>query len=116
MAQLKQSMFREYDLRGEVNDEQLNEYSVGIIAQAYGTTVADLMDRNGLTDPNWITAGQVLRLPNPAPHSDGVKATPGPSTCCAISSSAAFIRVSPRPLPLTPDSLSMAMARLSDTD
>ncbi|OQY19635.1 MAG: hypothetical protein B6I35_11425 [Anaerolineaceae bacterium 4572_32.2] len=30
-------MFREYDLRGQVNDEQLNEYTVGIIAQAYGT-------------------------------------------------------------------------------
>ena len=37
MAKLESSMFREYDLRGQVNDEQLNEYTVGIIAQAYGT-------------------------------------------------------------------------------
>ncbi len=37
MAQLKSSMFREYDLRGQVNDEQLNEESIGIIAKAYGT-------------------------------------------------------------------------------
>ncbi|MFQ6100134.1 MAG: phosphomannomutase/phosphoglucomutase [Anaerolineae bacterium] len=37
MARLKQSMFREYDLRGRVNDEELNEYTIGIIAKAYGT-------------------------------------------------------------------------------
>ena len=37
MAKLEQSMFREYDLRGQVNDEELNEYTVGVIAQAYGT-------------------------------------------------------------------------------
>ncbi len=37
MAQLKRSMFREYDLRGRINDEELNEYTVGIIAKAYGT-------------------------------------------------------------------------------
>lgn len=37
MARLKKSMFREYDLRGQVNDEELNEYTVGIIARAYGT-------------------------------------------------------------------------------
>lgn len=37
MAKLKQSMFREYDLRGEVNDEQLNEYTINIISKAYGT-------------------------------------------------------------------------------
>ena len=34
------------------------------IAQAYDTAMADLMDRNGLIDPNWITAGQVLRIPS----------------------------------------------------
>jgi len=37
MAKLETSMFREYDLRGRVNDEQLNEQSVKIIARAYGT-------------------------------------------------------------------------------
>ncbi len=30
-------MFREYDLRGRVNDRELNEYSVSVIAKAYGT-------------------------------------------------------------------------------
>jgi len=30
-------MFREYDLRGQVNDDQLNEHTVDIIARAYGT-------------------------------------------------------------------------------
>ncbi len=30
-------MFREYDLRGQVNDEQINEHSIDIIAKAYGT-------------------------------------------------------------------------------
>jgi phosphomannomutase/phosphoglucomutase len=37
MANLKSTMFREYDLRGLVNDEELNAYSVEIIAKAYGT-------------------------------------------------------------------------------
>jgi phosphomannomutase/phosphoglucomutase len=37
MAKLEPAMFREYDLRGRVNDEQLNEYTIGIIAKAYGT-------------------------------------------------------------------------------
>ncbi len=37
MAQLEKTMFREYDLRGRVNDKELNESSVEIIAKAYGT-------------------------------------------------------------------------------
>lgn len=37
MANLKKTMFREYDLRGRVSDDELNEKSVGIIAKAYGT-------------------------------------------------------------------------------
>src|SRR5436190_18086607 len=37
MAKLEQTMFREYDLRGRVNDRELNENSVAIIAKAYGT-------------------------------------------------------------------------------
>jgi phosphomannomutase/phosphoglucomutase len=37
MAKLEATMFREYDLRGRVNDGELNERSVGIIARAYGT-------------------------------------------------------------------------------
>lgn len=37
MANLEPTMFREYDLRGRVNEKELNEYSVRIIARAYGT-------------------------------------------------------------------------------
>lgn len=37
MANLKKTMFREYDLRGLVADDELNEVSVEIIAKAYGT-------------------------------------------------------------------------------
>lgn len=37
MAYLKATMFREYDLRGLVAADELNEYSVGIIAKAYGS-------------------------------------------------------------------------------
>jgi phosphomannomutase / phosphoglucomutase len=37
MAQLEPTMFREYDLRGRVDERELNPYSVGIIASAYGT-------------------------------------------------------------------------------
>ena len=37
MANLKKTMFREYDLRGLVNEEEINEQSVEIIAKAYGT-------------------------------------------------------------------------------
>lgn len=37
MANLKPTMFREYDLRGLVNDEELNERSVTLILKAYGT-------------------------------------------------------------------------------
>lgn len=37
MANLKKTMFREYDLRGRVTPDELNEKSVEIIAKAYGT-------------------------------------------------------------------------------
>lgn len=37
MADLKKTMFREYDLRGRVSPDELNEKSVGVIAKAYGT-------------------------------------------------------------------------------
>ena len=37
MANLNKNMFREYDLRGELKDDQLNEQAIEIIAQAYGT-------------------------------------------------------------------------------
>ena len=34
--ELKESMFREYDIRGKVSAEELNDYSVAAIASAYG--------------------------------------------------------------------------------
>jgi len=40
MAKLKKTMFREYDLRGRVNDEELNEKTVEIIGRGFGTFLA----------------------------------------------------------------------------
>lgn len=37
MANLEKTMFREYDLRGRVSDEELNPKTVRIIGEAYGT-------------------------------------------------------------------------------
>jgi len=37
MANLERTMFREYDLRGRVNDKELNEDTFRILAKAYGT-------------------------------------------------------------------------------
>lgn len=45
MANLKKTMFREYDLRGLVNAEELNLESVEIIAKAYGT----MLRQRGIT-------------------------------------------------------------------
>ena len=39
-------MFREYDLRGRVNDHEINESSVAIIARAYGT----MLRKRGIAD------------------------------------------------------------------
>lgn len=41
MANLESTMFREYDLRGLVNEEQLNPASIEIIAKAYGTMLVN---------------------------------------------------------------------------
>lgn len=38
------------------------------IAQAYGTTVDVLIVTNALEDPNSLAAGQLLRVPPPAPR------------------------------------------------
>ena len=46
MANLKKTMFREYDLRGKVSDDELNEQSVEIIAKAYGT----MLSKRGISD------------------------------------------------------------------
>lgn len=37
MSQLKKTMFREYDLRGQVNAEELNETTVQLIGKGFGT-------------------------------------------------------------------------------
>lgn len=41
MAKLETTMFREYDLRGRVNEKELNDNSVSIIAKAYGSMLRD---------------------------------------------------------------------------
>lgn len=46
MAQIEKSMFREYDIRGRVNDEELNPTSADLIGRAYGT----FLDKRGITD------------------------------------------------------------------
>ncbi|HYN87957.1 MAG TPA: hypothetical protein VER55_05485, partial [Ardenticatenaceae bacterium] len=55
MARLEPTMFREYDLRGRVSEEELNEYSVSIIAMAYGT----MLKNRGITE---AVVGHDLRL------------------------------------------------------
>jgi phosphomannomutase/phosphoglucomutase len=37
MAEIEKSMFREYDLRGRVNEQELNEESVQLIGQGFGS-------------------------------------------------------------------------------
>lgn len=46
MANLEPTMFREYDLRGRVNDKELHPDSVRIIAKAYGA----MLRRRGITE------------------------------------------------------------------
>jgi phosphomannomutase/phosphoglucomutase len=46
VAQLKKTMFREYDIRGKVSDEELNPNSAEIIGRAFGT----FLDRRGIVD------------------------------------------------------------------
>ena len=40
MASLKKTMFREYDVRGKVSPDEINEKSVELIAKAFGTMLA----------------------------------------------------------------------------
>jgi phosphomannomutase/phosphoglucomutase len=46
MARLKKTMFREYDIRGRVNDEELNVRSAELIGRGFGT----FLDRRGIAD------------------------------------------------------------------
>jgi len=46
MAQLERTMFREYDIRGLVNDQELNANSAELIGRGYGT----FLDKRGITD------------------------------------------------------------------
>ena len=45
------------------------------IARWYGTTIWAIVQENGLNNPNWIYAGQWLRIP----ESDGWRPTPKPT-------------------------------------
>jgi phosphomannomutase/phosphoglucomutase len=68
MAELASSMFREYDIRGRVSDDELNERSVDLIARAYGT----MLRRRGMTtavvghdyrqNSEWITETAIRGL------------------------------------------------------
>src|SRR5512142_3380608 len=58
MANLEPTMFREYDLRGRVNEKELNPGSVRIIAKAYGT----MLRRRGITE---AVAGHDFRTGSP---------------------------------------------------
>jgi phosphomannomutase/phosphoglucomutase len=46
MARLEHTMFREYDIRGRVNDEELNANSAELIGRGFGT----FLDRRGIQD------------------------------------------------------------------
>jgi phosphomannomutase/phosphoglucomutase len=46
MAQLEKTMFREYDIRGRVNDDELNATSAELIGKAFGT----FLDKRGVDD------------------------------------------------------------------
>jgi phosphomannomutase/phosphoglucomutase len=46
VAQLKKTMFREYDIRGRVSDDELNAGSAEIIGRAFGT----FLERRGISD------------------------------------------------------------------
>jgi phosphomannomutase/phosphoglucomutase len=68
MAKLERKMFREYDLRGEVNEEQLNAHTVGIIARAYGTMlrqrdiVVAVVGHDYRPSSEWITEAAIQGL------------------------------------------------------
>jgi LysM repeat protein len=51
---------------------------LGVIAQAYGTTVKAIMEANGLTDADFIREGQELVIPPPGPTPVSVAPTATP--------------------------------------
>ena len=55
MAQVERTMFREYDIRGRVSDDELNEHSGELIGKAYGT----FLDKRGVLD---VVAGYDCRV------------------------------------------------------
>ena len=55
MAELNPTMFREYDLRGRINKDEINENSVRIITKAYGT----MLKQRGIED---AVVGYDLRM------------------------------------------------------
>ena len=68
MANLERRMFREYDLRGQVNEEQLNAYTIGIIAKAYGTMLrrrnidVAVVGHDYRQNSEWITEAAIQGL------------------------------------------------------
>src|SRR5512133_639722 len=60
MANLEPTMFREYDLRGRVNDKELNPASVRVIAQAYGAMLRKRGIREAVAGHDFRTGSQAL--------------------------------------------------------
>ncbi len=46
MVELEKTMFRDYDIRGNVNEKEFNEKSMGFIARGFGT----MLSRKGIAD------------------------------------------------------------------
>src|SRR5450759_1121870 len=54
--------------------------SLGSIAQAYGVSISSIMQANGLTDPDFVWAGQTLIIPGASGGSGGAASGAGSSS------------------------------------
>jgi len=60
MANLAKTMFREYDLRGRVNDEELNENSMYILGRAYAAMLVKRKIKNAVLGYDYRSYSQSL--------------------------------------------------------
>ncbi len=76
--------------------------SLNSIARLYGISVQELMDANGITDPDVIFAGQRLRVPRPLRETP-TRATTAPPTATPTPTASATPSATPtRPVTATP--------------
>ena len=68
MARVERTMFREYDIRGRVSDDELNEHSGELIGKAYGT----FLEKRGVQD---VVVGYDCRIGSVAQCSSGERDT-----------------------------------------